>query len=87
MKKLLLVLSVLTLTACGDKEVNIMKNRHIVDQCMRPQIFEKCMKALPAGPSATKYNDWDEVVSECGRQAYFQSIRNRDFIKPECQAE
>ena len=87
MKKLLLVFAVVTLTACGDKEVSIMKNRYIPDQCLRAVIFEKCMRVLPAGPVATQYNDWDEVVSECGRQSYYQSIRNREFVKPECQAE
>jgi hypothetical protein len=87
MKKLLLVFAVVTLTACSDKEVAIMKNRHIPDQCLRAQVFEKCMRVLPAGPVATQYNDWDEVVSECGRQSYYQSIRNREFIKPECQGE
>ena len=87
MKKLLLVFAVVTLTACGDKEVAIMKNRYIPDQCLRAVIFEKCMRVLPAGPVATQYNDWDEVVSECGRQSYYQSIRNREFVKPECQAE
>lgn len=84
--KRLLILSVLALTACSE-EVPIMKNAHIVDQCLRSTVFQQCMKVLPAGPLATKYNDWDEVVSECGRQAYYQSIRNRQFIKPECQAE
>lgn len=88
MKRLLLVLSVLTLTACNDgKEVYIMKDRYIADQCMRSKVFEQCMKSLPAGPLASKYNDWDEVVSECGRQAYYQSIRDRQFIKPECQGQ
>lgn len=86
MKKLLLALSVMMLTACSE-EIPVMQNQHIVDQCLRPILFDKCMKALPAGPLATKYNDWDEVVSECGRQAYYQSIRNRKFITAECQGE
>jgi hypothetical protein len=86
MKKLLLILSVLVLTACSE-EVPIMKNAHISDQCQRAVIFQQCMQVLPAGPLATKYNDWDEVVSECGRQAFYQSIRNRQYIKPECQGE
>ena len=36
---------------------------------LQQELFFKCMKHLPAGPSATKYNDWDDVVSECGTQA------------------
>ena len=86
MKKLLLVFAVVTLSACSE-EVSVMKNHHIPDQCLRAVVFEKCMRVLPAGPLAAKYNDWDEVVSECGRQSYYQSIRNRKHIKPECQGE
>lgn len=86
MKKLLIIVGILSLTACSE-EVPIMKNRHIADQCLRAVLFDKCMRTLPAGPLASKYNDWDEVVSECGRQAFYQSIRNREHVKPECQAE
>lgn len=35
----------------------------------REEMFFKCMESLPAGPNQVKYNDWDEVVSECGNQA------------------
>ena len=54
------------------------------DQCLRREIFQQCMAALPAGPQSTKYNDWDEVVSQCDTAAGHQSIRQRRFIKPEC---
>lgn len=55
------------------------------DQCMRREIFAQCMKLLPAGPESTKYNDWDEVVSECERTAWAQSYRKESAIKPECR--
>ena len=55
------------------------------DQCMRREIFMQCMAALPAGPQATRYNDWDEVVGKCENAAYFQSLRRKSGIKPECQ--
>lgn len=58
---------------------------HIADQCLRAELFKSCMAALPAGPLATKYNDWDEVVSECGSQSYYQSQRQIKFVKPECR--
>jgi hypothetical protein len=86
MKKLLLIITILGITACNS-ETQIMAPANIIDQCMRPKLFEQCMKLLPAGPVATQYNDWDEVVSECGRQAYYQSVRKREFVKPECRAE
>ena len=54
------------------------------DQCMRREIFQQCMKALPAGPKATMYNDWDEVVGKCEDVAYYQSLRRKSQIKPEC---
>jgi hypothetical protein len=72
-----LVLSTLLLVGCEEPARP--------DQCMRREIFQQCMKALPAGPQATKYNDWDEVVSQCESVAYHQSLRKSDSIKPECK--
>jgi hypothetical protein len=83
MNKLLIVLSVLTLSACSDKA---MEPAYFTDQCMRAKLFEQCMKLLPAGPVATKYNDWDEVVSECDSTSRRQSVRKTEFVKPECRA-
>lgn len=57
----------------------------VVDQCMRAELFQSCMKSLPAGPVATQYNDWDEVVDSCSSAAYYQALRRREHIKPECQ--
>ncbi len=54
------------------------------DQCLRREIFQQCMKALPAGPQATKYNDWDEVVGECESVAYYQSLKKKTQITAEC---
>lgn len=84
MKKLVLLFSVLALTACGEKP---MESRNVVDQCMRNKLFEQCLKIIPAGPLATKYNDWDEVIETCGVEAYRQSLRLREFVKPECKAD
>lgn len=84
MKKLVLLFSVLALTACGEKP---MESRNVVDQCMRNKLFEQCLKIIPAGPLATKYNDWDEVIETCGVEAYRQSLRHHGFVKPECKAD
>jgi len=54
------------------------------DQCLRREIFQQCMKALPAGPQATKYNDWDEVVGMCESVAYYQSLKKKTQITEEC---
>ena len=45
------------------------------DQDVRRDGFFECLRALPAGPQATRYNDWSEVVSECGSQATTLSAR------------
>lgn len=54
------------------------------DQCMRRELFQQCMKALPAGPQSTKYNDWDEVVGKCESVAYYQSLKKKSQITAEC---
>lgn len=57
----------------------------VPDQCLRAELFKSCMASLPAGPQATKYNDWAEVVSECGSQSYYQSMRRSGAITKECR--
>jgi len=54
------------------------------DQCVRASLFQACLQALPAGPAATKYNDWDEVVEQCEDAASAQSVRKAGTVKPEC---
>lgn len=44
------------------------------DQDLRRTILMECLQKAPAGPQATKYNDWSEVVDECGYQAERLSI-------------
>jgi len=74
--RLALVLSLLFLTGCNKHTdangVTTISTTEIdksektsMDQCLRATLFQQCLKALPAGPLATKYNDWDEVVKEC----------------------
>ncbi len=45
------------------------------DPKARASAFEACMKLLPQGPTTTTYNDWDDVVYECGRQASINTER------------
>lgn len=66
MKKLIFILSALVLLAgCKDKDPI-----YIVDKDLQQKIFMECLKSVPPGPRATVSNDWAEVVSECGSQAY-----------------
>ena len=77
MRTLLAVVAIIALAAC--------EAPNGPDQCMRQQKFDACMKALPAGPVSPHYNDWSEVVEACGTEAYRQSLRRTDQIKPECR--
>ncbi len=79
--RLILLLTV-ALAGCGDRPKDI-----VTDQCLRIQLAQQCMSNLPAGPTATKYNDWAEVVEQCDRNSWSQSRRYREFVKPECSYE
>lgn len=58
----------------------------LTDQCLRQELFKQCMSRLPKGPErvGAAANDWQEVVAECGSQAYYQAKRKASSIKPEC---
>ena len=58
----LLIGSTALLAAC---DVPIYKQ----NQELRRELFFKCLDKLPKGPEKTVYNDWDEVVAECGIHA------------------
>jgi len=79
MKAAVLILCAAALAGC-----DAPKQDWGADQCLRAELFQQCLKALPAGPQSTQYNDWDEVVSACASAAYYQSLRKNAFIKPEC---
>lgn len=76
-------LASLVLTACFEP----VKMTWTIDQCKRAEVFQQCLRSVPAGPQATKYNDWAEVVSECDDAARYQSTRAIDQVKPECRSE
>lgn len=83
--KSLIGLSLLTAVLCGCAQE---ERKIISDQCLRQELFQQCMKAVPAGPRTVgTSNDWDEVVSECGNQSRYMSYRKREFVKPECVSE
>ncbi len=67
--KIAFIIAALVLTGCDAYK------QTLPDQALRRQIFTDCLKNLPAGPDQTRYNDWAEVVNECGSQAYYQSLK------------
>jgi hypothetical protein len=84
--KYIILMIVMLLTACDNGTVNVPPDKVVVtDQCLQREIFKECLNTVPAGPLATKYNDWDEVVVECRRSAYYMAQRQRGVIKEECR--
>lgn len=81
MKAIFVIPFLFLLAACNTE------NQTQADQCLRVDLFKQCMALLPKGPDKTVYNDWDEVVAECGSQSYYQSLRPRSMIKNECRAQ
>ena len=55
----------------------------VVNQEIRERLFFQCLERIPKGPEQTKYNDWAEVVSECGTQAYYLSVGRRQTQVPQ----
>jgi len=81
----LIVVAVVAGALAGCSKGGVLEPQYGYDQCLRREILKECMVALPAGPVSTKYNDWDEVVAECGTQASRLAWRNLDTVKAECQ--
>lgn len=84
--KYLVIVTMLALAGCVETD-KPKEPQWVTDQCARRDIFQQCLKALPAGPAQTKYNDWDEVVEACSDVAYWQSrIQDASTVKKECRA-
>ena len=70
MKIILAVAAVALLVGCDNP-----RPQDLVDQDLRKELFMECLHAVPKGPEKIdNSNDWQEVVEECGRQAYSLSI-------------
>lgn len=73
LKTCALLFPLAVLIACDAKSLASPKF-DVVDKKIRQELFFRCLKSLPAGPASTKYNDWDEVIEECGDQAYRMTV-------------
>lgn len=71
MKHILIGLAVIGFIGCESKPM-------VVDQTARRAYLVECLTKVPKGPSAVKYNDWDEVVRACDSTAMYQSLRTAD---------
>lgn len=87
MSRIVLIVAALLLAGCDpDKERRESPDATLVDQCLRAELFRACLSSVPRGPDTTKYNDWAEVVEECGAQAYRQALRARKHVEEKCRA-
>ena len=80
LKNLKILIGLILITSCSCEPID----RIVRDECLQREIFKECMNSLPAGPTTTHYNDWDEVVKACELVAHRQSHRKRSVVKIEC---
>ena len=52
------------LAGCGD-----VAEYGVTDKKAEQELFFRCLEKLPVGPVTAHYNDWSEVVEECGKRA------------------
>lgn len=75
-----------TLTACNPYPGTAASEfQWLTDPVIRAERFDACMKALPAGPVSTHYNDWSEVVDSCETAAYRQAQRLAKYVSGKWQ--
>lgn len=80
--RVLFCIAVLLLVSCGVEP----EASPTVDQCMRVELFQSCLKATPASPSAVGGDsEWAEIITNCDRSSHYQSLRLIEHIKPECR--
>jgi len=72
---------ILSLAGCGEPD----PDQSMHDQCLREQLFSKCLSAVPNGPITTNSDSWSEVVHACSDTATYLSTRPRYSIKRECR--
>jgi hypothetical protein len=81
MKYVLLLIIAAMLTACTPPVGSAFSSwQYMSDSKIRAERFDACMKALPAGPVSTQYNDWSEVVDSCEEAARKQSLTIAHYV-------
>lgn len=65
MKALIYIFILVSLVSCAPERYCYPK----IDKEKEQAYFFLCLKSLSAGPTTTKYNDWEGVIDSCGRQA------------------
>jgi hypothetical protein len=58
----------------------------ITDQCLRKELFSKCMKLSPDDPGSAVYKSHEELVTYCANASLSRSSRPPEQVKPACSA-
>lgn len=73
MRRIGLMVLLLSIVGCGDNPFK--EPVYLTDKTLQRQLFFECLERIPSGPKVTTYNDWAEVVEECGRQTTYLARR------------
>ncbi len=58
----------------------------ITDQCLRKELFSKCMELSPDDPGSAVYKSHEELVTYCANASLSRSSRPPEQVKPACSA-
>ena len=87
MKYVMLAIIAAFLAGCDEPA----PSKTVVDQCLRANLFKACVATAQRGLKGVSLNeDGDGIgdsVRACERATYYQSVRLREYVKPECRAE
>ncbi len=58
----------------------------ITDQCLRKELFSKCMELSPDDPGSAVYKSHEELLTYCANASLSRSSRPPEQVKPACSA-
>ena len=58
----------------------------ITDQCLRKELFSKCMELSPDDPGSAVYKSPEELLTYCANASLSRSSRPPEQVKPACSA-
>ena len=87
-----IVIIILALSVCScqkyeerlrQESITKEENSQVNDQCIRREIFLQCISITDPHPNLNNDNR-AKIISECGTQSYYLSLRQKSRVKPEC---
>jgi hypothetical protein len=58
----------------------------ITDQCLRKELFSKCMDVSPDDPGSAVYKSHEELLTYCANASLSRSSKPPEQVKPACSA-